>query len=112
MAKANTKKINTDLPLSTVKKLHWISEKIGINKTNTLVQIIRDSYDKYRMDQWRAAAATGTEQKEFVDAYIRDRFNGVRTTEHMSEALNAYDKSIGAKFGPDEDSFIFPFPEK
>lgn len=65
---------------------------------------------KQTMTGWELASEENRKQNEFVTAYIREHFGpdpedpGLA----MSEALNAYYRSLGLEFGPDEEMFILP----
>ncbi|MFB6367724.1 hypothetical protein ACFCP7_27555 [Paenibacillus elgii] len=66
--------------------------------------------DRSSWSGWELAEEENRKQNAFVEAYIRDHFgpdpeNPVQAT---SEALNAYYRLQGLKFGPDEESFILP----
>lgn len=62
------------------------------------------------VDNWPIIAAENRRQSDFVNAYILEHFGEFPSDpiEAQSAALAAFYKSIGADFGPNDETFVIP----
>lgn len=101
-----------DVPISYRVKLETIAKHKQVTRTEAMASMIREAFKAYesRQNDWEKACEANREQTAFVNQYIRDHFgeNPADPEQAMSDALDAYYKSNGLEFGPDEESFILP----